>query len=39
MSMVSIPGLKDLIENISREQNLPKHSVQEALREALLKGY
>ncbi len=39
MSMVSIPGLKDLIENISREQNLPKLSVQEALREALIKGY
>ncbi len=39
MSMVSLPGLKDLIDNISRERNLPKHAVQEALREALLKGY
>jgi N utilization substance protein A len=39
MSMVSLPGLKDLIENISRERNLPRVAVQAALREALLKGY
>ncbi|MGD1809084.1 transcription termination factor NusA [Dapis sp. BLCC M126] len=39
MSMVSLPGLKDLIENISKERNLPKQAVQTALREALLKGY
>ncbi len=39
MSMVSLPGLKDLIENISRERNLPRVAVQSALREALLKGY
>ena len=39
MSMVSLPGLKDLIENISRERNLPRHAVQSSLREALLKGY
>ena len=39
MSMVSLPGLKDLIDNISRERNLPRHAVQSALREALLKGY
>lgn len=39
MTMVSLPGLKDLVENISRERNLPKHAVKEALREALLKGY
>jgi len=39
MSMVSLPGLKDLIENISRERNLPRLAVQSALREALLKGY
>lgn len=39
MSMVTLPSLKDLIDNISRERNLPKHAVQEALREALLKGY
>jgi transcription termination/antitermination protein NusA len=37
--MVSLPGLKDLIDNISRERNLPRHAVQAALREALLKGY
>ncbi len=39
MSMVSLPGLKDLIENISRERNLPRLAVQSALREALVKGY
>jgi len=37
--MVSLPGLKDLIENISRERNLPRLAVQSALREALVKGY
>jgi N utilization substance protein A len=39
MSLVSLPGLKDLIEGISRERNLPRHAVTEALREALMKGY
>lgn len=39
MSMVTLPGLRDMIDNISRERNLPKHAVQAALREALLKGY
>ena len=39
MSMVSLPGLQDLIDNISRERNLPRLAVQSALREALLKGY
>jgi N utilization substance protein A len=39
MSMVSLPGLQEMIESISRERNLPKHAVQAALREALLKGY
>lgn len=39
MSMVSLPGLKDMIESISRERNLPKPAVQAALREALMKGY
>ena len=39
MSMVNLPGLKDLIDNISRERNLPRLAVQSALREALLKGY
>ena len=39
MSMVSLPNLQDMIDSISRERNLPKHAVQNALREALLKGY
>ena len=39
MSMVTLPGLRDMIDSISRERNLPKLSVQAALREALLKGY
>ena len=39
MSMVSLPGLKELIESISRERNLPRMAVQSAIREALLKGY
>jgi len=37
--MVSLPGLTDMINVISRERNLPKHAVQAALKEALLKGY
>ncbi|MGD1906984.1 MAG: transcription termination factor NusA [Leptolyngbyaceae cyanobacterium] len=39
MSLVSLPNLRDLIDNISRERNLPKHAVENALREALFKGY
>ncbi len=39
MSLVSLPKLKDMIEEISQRHNLPKSAVQEALREALLKGY
>ncbi|GBF81009.1 transcription termination factor NusA [Aphanothece sacrum] len=39
MSLVSLPGLIEMIEEISQRHNLPKSSVQEALREALLKGY
>ncbi|HEY9819413.1 MAG TPA: transcription termination factor NusA [Candidatus Sericytochromatia bacterium] len=39
MSIVSLPGLKKMIEEISQSHNLPKSSVQQALREALLKGY
>lgn len=39
MSMVTLPGLKEMIDSISRERNLPKTAVQAALREALLKGY
>ena len=39
MSMVTLPGLKELIESISRERNLPRLAVQSAIREALVKGY
>ncbi|NJR17658.1 MAG: transcription termination factor NusA [Calothrix sp. CSU_2_0] len=39
MSMIELSGLKDLIESISRERNLPRSAVQAAIREALLKGY
>lgn len=39
MSIVALPGLKKMIEEISQSHNLPKSSVQQALREALLKGY
>jgi N utilization substance protein A len=39
MSLVSLPNLKGLIDDISAEKNLPKHAVENALREALLKGY
>jgi N utilization substance protein A len=39
MSIVNLPGLKKMIEEISQSHNLPKSAVQQALREALLKGY
>ncbi|HEY9633258.1 MAG TPA: transcription termination factor NusA [Coleofasciculaceae cyanobacterium] len=39
MSLVSLPGLKKMIEEISQSHNLPKSAVQQALREALMKGY
>jgi N utilization substance protein A len=39
MSIVNLPGLKDMIEEISQRHNLPRSAVNEALREALLKGY
>ncbi|MEH2354414.1 transcription termination factor NusA [Nostoc sp.] len=39
MSMVTLSGLKELIESISRDRNLPRLAVQSAIREALLKGY
>jgi transcription termination/antitermination protein NusA len=39
MATVNLPGLKIMIEEISQRHNLPRNSVQEALREALLKGY
>ncbi|MTJ07108.1 transcription termination factor NusA [Anabaena sp. UHCC 0204] len=37
--MVTLSGLKDLIESISQERNLPRLAVQAAIREALIKGY
>ncbi|MDJ0730710.1 MAG: transcription termination factor NusA [Crocosphaera sp.] len=39
MSLVSLPGLTQMIEEISQRHNLPKSAVQEALKEALIKGY
>jgi len=39
MAMVPLPGLAEMVEMISRERNLPRHVVTDALREALLKGY
>jgi transcription termination/antitermination protein NusA len=35
----SLTGLKTMIEEISRDRNLPSTAVETALREALLKGY
>jgi transcription termination/antitermination protein NusA len=39
MTMVRLPHLEEMIETISSERNLPRHAVEEALQEALLKGY
>lgn len=39
MSLVSLPNLQEMIEVIRIERNLPRHAVENALREALLKGY
>ncbi len=39
MSLIPLPGINELIEGISRERNLPKSAVSDALREALQKGY
>ncbi|MEL6927759.1 MAG: transcription termination factor NusA [Cyanobacteria bacterium J06600_6] len=39
MTIVSLPGLRATIEEISQRYNLPGSSVEEALREALVKGY
>lgn len=38
-SNVGLPQLKNMIEEISKDRNLPSSAVQIALREALLKGY
>ncbi|NEO25535.1 MAG: transcription termination factor NusA [Kamptonema sp. SIO4C4] len=39
MSLVNLPGLKQMITEISAQHRLPESAVREALREALLKGY
>jgi N utilization substance protein A len=39
MALVMLPGLNNLIEDISDEKKLPPQVVESALREALLKGY
>lgn len=39
MSLVRLPGLAQMIDEISQQYSLPKSAVQDALREALLKGY
>ena len=38
MALVILPGLNNLIEDISEEKKLPPNIVEAALREALLKG-
>ena len=39
MALVLLPGLTNLIDDISDEKKLPPQVVEAALREALLKGY
>ena len=39
MALVILPGLSNLIDDISEEKKLPPQIVEVALREALLKGY
>ena len=39
MALVILPGLNNLIEDISEAKKLPPNIVEAALREALLKGY
>jgi transcription termination/antitermination protein NusA len=39
MPSVKLPGLRVMIEQISQRNNLPPSAVEEALKEALLKGY
>ena len=39
MTLVSLPGLRATIAEISQRYNLPDSAVEEALREALVKGY
>ena len=39
MTIVSLPGLGNMIEQISQQYNLSTNDVEEALKEALIKGY
>ena len=39
MTIVSLPGLGSMIEQISQQYNLSADDVEEALKEALIKGY
>ena len=39
MTLVNLPGLTNMIEQISQQYNLDAEDVEEALKEALLKGY
>ena len=39
MTIVSLPGLGNMIEQISQQYNLSNDDVEEALKEALIKGY
>jgi transcription termination/antitermination protein NusA len=39
MTLVNLPGLGSMIEQISQQYNLATEDVEEALKEALLKGY
>jgi N utilization substance protein A len=36
---IQFAGLREMVDNISRERNLPKSLVQDALKDALMKGY
>ncbi|NEO84549.1 MAG: transcription termination factor NusA [Spirulina sp. SIO3F2] len=39
MSLVSLPGLREMITQIAEQHRLPESAVKDALSEALLKGY
>jgi transcription termination/antitermination protein NusA len=39
MSLVRLPGLRMTLEQISQRNNLPQSAVEDALKEALIKGY
>jgi len=39
MTLLNLPGLKEMVTEISDQKKLPKAVVEEALSEALLKGY